>query len=263
MRKRTARPKQHARAYGMAIFIGCLVGLLIIAALAIKIILLFTQSSFDGKHQFVVALKEARETRFVIFNPDSQVVSSLLYKGTLPQNPMISLGAPIDGTLVSSKDISSPSDLVNTLLFHHDLKTTLTPIDAINLFVFLHTAANSTHQSFDTTPNNASNTQIFSKAFYNETIFTEGKTVAIVNGTNISGLGTVLAVLLKNMGANVVSVTTADTPSPKSYISYTGESSYTLSRFVHLLKLPTVHLSGVAISDITITLGTDKTSVFE
>lgn len=265
MRKKTARSPRHSNAFSIAIFIGSLLILLILSAVIIKIVLLFTQSTFDGKHQFVVAVKESTHTRFLVFNPDTQSISSLLLSSTLPKNPVFTLGVPVDGTVTSSEDVSSPNALVKDLFFHpHAFHTSLTPIDAINLFVFLHTADTTNPTTLNaSSTDSAEREQVFAKAFYNDTIFKEGKTIAISNGTNISGVGTKVAILLKDMGANVVSVTTADTPIAHSSIGYTGESSYTLSRLEHILNLPAIHLSGVAISDINITLGADTASLFQ
>lgn len=258
MKKKSAR---HTNAWGFAIFIGLLIGLLIFAACVIKVVLLFQHSSFDGKHQFDLEIKESHQTRFVVFNPEDKSLHMLLIHGDFSGNPLLTLGIPVDATISSPADISSFSTLAMDTIFKRKLlHASTTIIDGIHLFVFIHTADTDKTISQETNATTPEATQdtIFTNLFTDETIYKEGESIAIINGTGVVGLGNKVARLFNHMGANVVSVTTADTASPTSSISYVGNSSYTLTRISQLLSIPVTHLSTAAVSDITVLLGMDS-----
>lgn len=263
MRKHAAR---HSNAFGLALFIGSLIGLLVFVALLIKVFLLFHHSSFDNKQQFVLEEQEPEQVRFFVFNPDAHSIKTLMLTGSVPKNPQLALGIPIDATMHSKTDIASISTLANNLLLdRHTLHTSTTIVDGILLFIFIH-RTDATQETAASSSNMISQSQqnaLFSKIFYDTTIYQEGKSIAIINGTNISGLGNKISDLLSHIGVNVVAVTTADTPSPTSQVAYTGQLSYTAKRVAKLLQIPLIHLPSVGISDITITLGTDKTKYFQ
>lgn len=258
-RKNTAH---HSSIFGFAVFIGLLFLLLILGATAIKVFLLFSRSTFDGKHQFVIEVQEPNRLRFVVFNPDSHTINTLLVDGVVSQKTPLNLGVPVDAVVIAGSDIL-PSELPQNMLFSSSIRSTATIIDAVNLFVFTHVAHISTTTAQRVYLANAmSAPSISPRLFLDVTIYKEGESVAIINGTGIAGLGNKIARLLTNVGANVISVTTADTPSEASSVAYTGQSTYSATRFAHILHLPLVHLSGASVSDITITVGTDKAGIF-
>lgn len=257
MKRTSAR---HGSAFGIAIFVFSLIVLLIVAALAIKVFLLIQHSSFDGKHQYSIVLEEPHELRFFVLNPDDSSVRILLVKGNAPASLQLGLGVPVDGVLMSNTDIASISDLGRALLFSRSsLKASTTIVDGVNIFLFLHTldTTKTLTKEVALSDNPVRQDKIFSAIFLDRSIYKEGESIAIVNGTGVAGLGNKVAQLFAHMGANVVSITTADTPTPTSSISYIGSLSYTAERVSHLLHLPLVHLSTATISDITVTLGTD------
>lgn len=261
MKRKSAQHHSHSNTYGFALFMGALIVLLITAGLAIKLFLLFQQSSFDGKQQFSLEIQEPKQTRFVVFNPSDDSIHMLLLTGKVPDNPELTLGIPVDARIVSTQDIDSPDALGKGLIFNRkELHATPTIIDGINLFIFSHTAHDDKALSQQAVLNGADQDTLFTKIFTDEAIFQEGKSISIVNGTGISGLGSKVQQLLAHIGANVISVTTADTPSPKSAIRYTGDTSYTVSRISGILHIPTIHLSTASISDITVVLGRDAMS---
>lgn len=264
MRKRSARNKNHSNAFGIALFVGALVGLLVLAAVVIRIILVFHQSTYDGKHQYILSVKEPNKTEIIAFNPDTQTIHSLIINGNVDSNPESKFLIPIDSTAISSEDLSL-SDITTTLVFHGGkMRTTMTPVDAVSLLFFYHTVdsenISSQTVSLDEMTSKKSN---LSKLFLNETLYKEGKSIAIVNATDVSGLGTTVATLMSNIGGNVVSITTADKSSETSSVAYTGDLSYTASHLARVLHMPLIHLPGITISDITITLGKDSISLFQ
>ncbi len=253
-------PAHYGSAYHLALFVSSLIALVILVALVIKVFLLFQQSSFDGRHQYIVEVQEPQQTRFFVLNPDSQSANTLLVEGIFPSSPMLALGVPIDATMVSSSDIASFSDLGNALLLRkNELHASTTIVDAVNIFIFLHTLTKTTTQH---TLSADQQDTLFSHIFVDASVYKEGESVAIVNGTDVAGVGNKIARLFAHIGANVVSVTTADVPTPTSSVEYVGNSSYTASRLSRILHLPLVHLSRTAISDITVVLGRDRATAF-
>ncbi len=262
---RKIRSAHHA-SYGLALFVISLITLLILAALAIKVFLIFKQSSFDGKHQYSIELQEPGQTRFFVLNPDDISLHTVLIAGKISGSPELALGIPVDATLQDKADITSFSSLANALLFKRgELHASTTIVDGINAFIFVHTSDTNKTLSAQTSIQADPNTQdvILSKVFVDSAIYKAGESVAIVNGTNVAGLGNRIARLFTHIGVNVVSVTTADTSTPMSSVAYVGNLSYTVVRLSHLLHLPAVRLSTAAISDITVTLGTDKSQQFQ
>lgn len=267
MRKRPARrvKNQHSNAFGIALFIGSLIGLLIIVALGIKVFLIFHHSVFDGKHQFVLALKKPQDTQFLIFNPDANTIQSVIVTGSSPKNPESTFYVPVDATAVTTDTTASISDITNSLFLHrHQMRAQITIFDSLRLLFLLHSvdSKNETTKIFsasDFTQQETAGTNLF----IDQTVYKEGESVAIINATNVSGLGTKIASLLNRMGANVISITSAEDPIPSSSVGYTGTFSYTPSRIANVLHMPLIHLSGVQISDITVTVGEDATRFFE
>lgn len=261
------RPSAHtSNTLGFALFIGSLIGLLIIVALGIKFYLLISQSTFDGKHQYVLEVQEPSQERFVIFNPDNQSVRMVLVKGKISGNPALSLGIPVDGVFRSPTDISSVSSLTGTLLFGgSEDKKTITSLDALNLFVFVHTTdiGKVPSETIRTSEDSTSQNTALSKVLVDSTLYNEGKTIAVVNGTSISGLANRVSRLITDIGGDVISVTTSVNTVPTSSVGYTGQQTYTAKRLAHILHLPLVQLPGQSISDITVTLGTDKANMFQ
>lgn len=256
-------PARAGNAFGIAVFSLSLIALLIFAALGIKIFLLIRQSSFDGKHQYSIEIKEPTATRFFVLNPDDHSIRTLLITSQI-SSPQYSVGVPIDATLTSTTDIPIVSGFGKKLLFQGKaLKTSTTILDTINIFIFLYTT-NTTKISSQTLSLTEDPTDIdktLSQIFIDKTIYQEGESIAVINGTGTAGLGNKVARLFTHVGGNVVSVTTADIPTPISNISFVGNLSYTVTRISHLLHLPLVHLSNAAISDITVTLGANYKNV--
>lgn len=264
MRKKSSA-RRKSNALGLAFFVGSLVALLILAALVIKILLIFSHSKFDGKHQFVLEIREPSIERFVVFNPDNASVRMLTVTGRLTNNPLADLGIPVDGLLSVTHDIASPSDITWYLLLHSDnANDSLTIVDAINLFVFVHTSDISAAPSQTVTLKEDPSTvdTAITKIFVDTTLYNQGESIAVVNGTTVSGLGSEVGRTLTHVGGNVISITTAVNPISSSSVGYTGKSTYTAQRLANILHLPLAHLSSQSISDITVTVGLDRAKDF-
>lgn len=250
MKRRPAR--HHANTFGVAIFIGSLCVLLVLAAILIKLLLVVHKSTFDGEHQFVVAEIEPTQTRFVIFNPDNNTLTTLVVTGNLSSNINYQLGFPMDGMLKTSQDIL-PADLPFALVTHD---SSLTRIDALRLWLFVFFG----HPDvvFSQTLSMHSLANVSAHIFSDATVYKEALSVSVSNGTDVSGLGGRINNLLTNIGANVINVTTSPTTLTTSSVAYSGNLSYTAARIAKLLQIPLVHLPSSTVSAITVTIGTDK-----
>ena len=268
MRKRTARKvkPQQSHARGLALFVGSLVLLLIIVALLIKVFLIFHHSVFDGKHQFVLALRKPEATQFLIFNPDDSPTSiqNVIVEGSSPKNPESTFLIPVDATAISTDTTTAIDTITSSLFFHrHQMHAQITIVDALRLLLFVHSVESKNEQSQIVSSQNFTQQITSSNSpFIDQTIYREGESVAIINATDVSGFGTKIASLLSLMGVNVISVTSAEDQKPTSSVGYSGNLSYTASRIAKVLHMPLTHLSGVQISDITVTLGEDATHFF-
>lgn len=257
-RKKTV---QRSNARGFALFVGSLIGLLILVACSIKLLLLFRQSTFDTRYQFVLEEHETAQTRFFVFNPADSSMHRLLFTGVFSTDLQRNMGIPVDAVVNSSQDFSDPDTLMAKLLIHtSEMTSNLTPIDMMHIFLFRYTIDSAKTLSLQTSNAEDPTEQdaLLTKIFIDKTLYQEGQSVTIVNGTGKVGLGNKIARLLTHIGGNVVSVITAQENSAVSTVTYTGNSSYSITRIASLLHLPEVHSSLAMISDITITLGTDK-----
>lgn len=240
-------------------FLGLLAAI-IIASFIWKLVLFLEKSSFDGSHQFILAAI-GQKGQLIAFNPDEQSIQVVDFVPTSSENPQKRFALPVDGVIKENND--GVRQLLFAALMHHD--TTLSPVDVIKLLLFTSTLPKDS-VSTEMLPGDDQQAVLrIPRLFQDKSLYAEGRSITIVNATDVSGLGTRLAKLLTDIGANVIMVTTADSPQDHSSLIYSGETSYTLSRLEKILHL-TAHAASAqpAISDITITIGTDmaQTQVF-
>lgn len=104
---------------------------------------------------------------------------------------------------------------------------------------------------------------IVTRMLIDQSIVQDDRTISIVNATGVVGLGTKLGRVFSNMGLNVVSVVNGDGVKSRSTITYFGDKSYTAKRLASLLQLVPTENTKQGLSDIILTLGKDKKSLFE
>lgn len=271
---------------GIAIIFIILVLVLIIISGIFKIVSLVAQSRFDGKHRFTIGLSNKKSNISVVsFAPDNLSVSYLLInpdlmdgKGDLETknikvkelNIIKNLSIPVDAFIeFSSNDFGflKPKDdkksidfkMQDIILNYKNIKTDLTVVDLLRLWVFYKTVPSHSVSGKDFTSgkNGFIISKVSSSLFNDYTVSQEKISIEIINGTEILGLGNRLAGLITNMGGNVVAVSTSDKPIEKSEISYFGEKTYTLERLVKILSFKTIVSDKQEISDITVKLGKD------
>ncbi len=99
--------------------------------------------------------------------------------------------------------------------------------------------------------------QALGELFYNNLLSEENKTIEIVNGTGIAGLGGRLERVLSNLGANIIAVRNAEKIQDKSQILYFGDKSYTSSYLSRMLGIKEIMKQERGLSDIIIIIGKD------
>jgi hypothetical protein len=96
-----------------------------------------------------------------------------------------------------------------------------------------------------------------SSFFVDSAIANEKTTIEIINATSVYGLANRLAVLIANMGGDVVLVSSSDSVQNNSQILYSGDLDYTIQKLSSFLEIKPVKSSQEDISDVTIILGKD------
>lgn len=173
----------------------------------------------------------------------------------------LKLGIPIDSQIVldNRTKILLDSNFMNittllSLLLRRGYK--FDNIDNIDIF-----------KIFYTTKQISSNDRIFNSLdgnvesyitgnpldFSDREIFNSGKSIQIINATNINGLGDRFASTLRNLGYNVVSVITGE--SNKSSIASSFKNDISLKRLQLILGFPVTNKTSGSVADITVTLG--------
>jgi len=258
------RKKQHrSNLRFAAIFFACVVAL-ILMSLAIRIIVLVKNSTYNKEHRFNVAIFQNNETSLVSFSPDSRSITILNLSGKLDRSSLSELlELPIDATIdtegmtVDKGNIAT--DMSNVLFHFNDKKTSLTIIDAFNLFLFSKDVPQNSIYERDLALSDAFTIDTFSSSFFiDSAIANEKTTIQVVNATSVFGLGGRLASLVANMGGDVVLVSSADTESDNSKILYSDDSNYTVDRLSSVLGFLAVKAPKTSIADIVIIVGKES-----
>lgn len=170
---------------------------------------------------------------------------------------------PIDGFINSNfleEDERADSFFLKSILNYGKLKTNLTILDMVKLFVFTKTipSSNINIKNIEKNLGTEDTDIIVSKLFRDELIEKDNKTIQIINGTEITGLGNRLARLITNMSGKVIIVTTSDTPNKRSSILYFDKKTFTTEKLEKILGFETIQVGNKNIADITIIIGEDK-----
>lgn len=236
------------------IIVIVLVGL----ALLIKLVILFSKSTFDSTHQYVLQMIHGSDkSSIVIFDPDTHSISLIRIKGDQANKPVsLTLQIPTDAVGRQESDETQPQDDIHHLLFAPN--STINSIDKIKLLLFAQTVASEDiHTTQIILPLDSQQSNSFLPLLQDESLYKEAASIAIINGSGIVGLGSTTAALLEHIGANVISVTTADQNMTTSSLVYTGEKTYTVKRLEKIFSLPAQKIDGVRIATITLTLGSN------
>lgn len=243
-----------------------LVLLVILGSLGYRAFRIWQQSTFDGVSGYSILFveRDGKKAAIYTFDPPERRVMKAVFqaKTTLP-NVTKAFGIPVDGELrVGSIDDSDtfPLALANYSLYNQTKEKQITIIDLLRLRYLYgiypatkkETTVVSLPEEIDTYEDTLDGYFIDSKLEYDK------KTITIVNGTSVSGLGSRLENLVSKTGATVISITTAHDPIQTTKIIYYGDRSYTVDRLARLLGFPTEQRNEAALSDILIEIGEDS-----
>ncbi len=246
------------------IFFTCVL-LLILFSLIIKVSLIISRSHFSGTHQFIMQVSQSSDkSEVILFSPDQKSLSIIsLIGSSAGGNAQKSIQIPIDSYLHDDSVYDSHDNtfvqnilMKNLFLQHKDI----TIFDIFRLLVFSHGVSHDRvfTKKVDMSTNISVLDNQLTQLFTDASIYKQGDTVAIVNGSGIAGLGNALARLLTHIGVNVISVTTSADSIHTSSVTYFGGSSYTIQRMNQLLHMAVKPTSDQQVAKITITIGTDR-----
>jgi hypothetical protein len=92
--------------------------------------------------------------------------------------------------------------------------------------------------------------------FRDSAIFNEATSIEVDNTTSITGLGSMVSGMLKNVGYNVVFVTSAK-PADHTVIINRGDQNTTIYKLSHILHAPVVVSTQSAQTEVSIIIGKD------
>ncbi len=257
------RKKQQGKTLNVAIIFCAFVFLLILMSIVVKTLILIKNSSFDGQNRFNVGIFQETQVSVVSFSPATRSIAIINLRGRpLSKNIGQYIGLPIDATLKTSNMVIDKKSLASDMsrvLFHFDDKnTSLTIIDALRLWLFAKDVPIDFIYQRDALDSDTLTINSFASSFFiDSAISNEKTTIEIINATQTYGLANRLAVLVANIGGDVVLVSSSDKPQDNSRILYSGDLNYTVKRLASFLKVKPVKSSKRDISDVTIIIGKD------
>lgn len=261
------RSKRNAIQFGekslsIALFFILIVVLLIGLSIALKIYLLFKAAKFDGEHQFIFEIHAPSQNQLISFNPDTNSAVVLSIKDMHASSFGNYLGIPESAILTLPEKYDSLYTLTQNLLFHPSNGLSLNVIDRIRMFLFVNNIKPTNITEDEWTQSEQGSDKKLSQLFVDHTAYSENLSIAIVNGSGISGLGTKVAEELSHIGINIISVTSSQDLKEKTTIVYTGKEGYTVQRLVHIFRVASTPTISPMLSDVTITLGKDAAGEF-
>lgn len=259
MSKKTGRSNNMQLA---GLFVLVVIGLIVLSTV-FKVIFLVKDSKFDGSHKFNVEFSGKEVNSIVSFSPQAKSISIVNFNKKSEKNLGRSYGIVVDGKISVNKDIKN-DNLSSTLLrstfpFGNKVEK-LTIIDLIRLTLFTRgVSQNSIYErGLLDNYNEAQRSTIISLSFTDPHIYQENQSIEVINATNIFGLGGRLALLISNLGGNVILVTSEKKEIKQSKIIYYGEKTYSVRRLGEYLEFPLEETDKKGISDVIIIIGTDR-----
>jgi hypothetical protein len=261
MRKKAHVEKHNTR---IAIFFVIFVFTVIFISIVVKTMQLLAQSKFDGTNRFTISVVTNNGIKVVSFSPSNQSLSVLrIEDGKKDLKLGQYLKIPIEGFVITNfseenKDVARL--MSDTFLNYNNIKTNLTIIDILRLFLISKTTPLSNIMTYSISSSLESKKvdKIVEKIFKDEEIEKENQTIEIINTTDETGLGNRLGRLVTNMGGNVIQVSTENNSQKKSAILYNGKKSYTIEKLSKVLGFKTSEVNKQTIADVTIVVGEDN-----
>jgi len=232
-------------------------------SLAFKLGVVLRNSTFDGNHRYNLEFKEGKKASIVSFSPQTNTISIVNVKGEIGESVNKNLSIPIDAVVKKTSSIDSSNVFFRVFnLFPQTFTTDSKPtfIDVFRLMIFAKSVPEDSisEATIDTSSNDLLKQQILSPLVLDKSIVDEKKTIEIINSTEIPGLGARLAIILNNIGGNIILVVTSEKPQKESQIIYYNKDSYTVDRISSILGFRKFKKEGKAIADVIITIGEDQ-----
>lgn len=266
---------------------------LIIVSFAVRIFTLFQSSLYDGSHRFTLAIypqelglehKSQIPVRVVSLDPVTKSMTlvtikpaHLLHENKYPMDKVGSyLKVPIDGyielkdkknedpALWKTTDIQTPkqfAQFIKDVMFHQrSYHSDITFIDFVRMYMFSNSLSSNslTQLQIEEKYDDLLLDKKLEDLFIDDTLLSEKKSIEIINGTNILGLGNRLARVISTIGGNVVSVKTSVDAVENTQVEYVGEPSYTIEKLGNYLKVTPLQTEKRQIADVIITIGSDN-----
>jgi hypothetical protein len=266
MKKEAGESHEKKNSLRTVILFCSIVAIIILVSLIYRGIQLVQHSKFDGKSGIIISLmqKDKKKAAIYSFDPVKESVSVFIIQnrsgvGNLRQI----LHLPIEGE-VKRETVSETTDFPFTItspsLLLPSSGSEITLLDSFRLWYISKTIAerDKTLKKMNLTDAEQLSDEELSSLFIDSQLENDKQTIAIVNGTSISGLGSRLESQLSHIGGNVIAITTSHIPIQTSRILYYGEPNYTVKKLQRITHFPIALREEGGISDILIEIGEDE-----
>ncbi len=247
----------------IAIFFFVFIVIVFLISFFLKAALVIKHGKFDSNNRFTISVSSKGTFKLISFSPTGSI-SILKLDGNIKKEDINKfLQIPIDGEIsqIVNDNEKIPTLMKDALFGYKDIKTDLTIIDILRLFLFSRNVSPNLIYSKNVSADMSAGEvdKIVSSLFQDASVQKENMAIEIINGTDVTGLGNRLARLITNMGANVIIVGTSDVPEETSVISY-SKKNYTVEKLGKLLGFKLVKKDKRELANITITIGKDGLS---
>lgn len=241
--------------------------ILFLISLAVKFLIEVEHSRFQDEYFNVLVVNKDE----YILNVNKEKKSISIFEVKDNQNDIsnssreklsIDLGLPIDAIFIykngegfqDKKDLLSFQNLFSAIF--SPSKYSITGLDKLDL-IKLYFA--SKFMSFADTKVEVllkdSDEEKILDSFKDKNVIDQGITIEVVNASGLSGAGTKVASMLKNVGFNVISVNSED-EGPSKIIVRTSKN-YTIERLGSIFSIPLTFKNETGITDVSIVIGKD------
>jgi hypothetical protein len=238
-------------------------------SLLFRLFFLIKESKVDKAKTFTVSFIYKNDLDIVTISSSEKKISYLKIRGQGSINDKkIASGVLPDAVFILTDPFSDSYQLSSyfySSVFHGATSSSpLSPYDLLRLSVLAQSIPQSavTQESMSLPVEENKIDTIVTRMLIDPSIVQDDRTISIVNATGVIGLGTKLGRVFSNMGLNVVSVVNGDALKDRSAITYFNTKSYTVNRLSSLLHLDPTENTKQGLSDIILTLGKDKKSLF-
>lgn len=248
----------------LILFCG-VVGLLIAGSLIVRLLALMRESTFDAQHRYTISFVYKNNVDVVSLDPVAKSMTHMVIGGKVePAKVYTETGIVPDTIFILSQPfegVEKVSTYTDSAFFHKGgVSSDLSVYDLFRLSLFAKGISSAdAHTEEVSLPIEPSNIDILvQELFLDQSIADENKSVSVVNGAGVVGLGKRLERALENRGYSVISVTNADKVATSTQIIFSGEKSYSIKKIENILGAKAVFSEKQSLSDIIITLGKDQ-----